>query len=223
MELSKFLEKYKDLIPINFDWQFYVTYYADLMQAGINNEQLAKCHYINYGRYEKRKYVKEIIDINKIFQIGFNKCGTCSIHSLFKNYAMLPSIHWDDGNLAKTIHHNIQTGEHLPLDGYDQYIVYTDMECFTYDNNDLVHICIAPEYFDILDINYPNSIFIFNTRPIDNWIKSRLSHKFLHNGTIWRYIDMYKQVLKTQNTDTIINYWKTQYYSHEKKYKRIFC
>lgn len=34
---------------------------------------------------------------------------------------------------------------------------------------------------------------------------------------------MYKQVLKTQNTDTIINYWKTQYYSHEKNIKEYFA
>lgn len=210
MNLDEFVLTYQSLIPANFDWKFYIDYYADLKQAGINSENLAKYHYINYGRKEDRQYAKQIKKINKIFQIGFNKTGTSSIHALFKSYSQLSSIHWDNGNLAKTIHSNIQAGEKLPLDSYNEYSVYTDMECFIENKDALIHIMIGKEYFDILDINYPNSVFIFNTRPIDNWIDSRVNHK--HNGM--RYIDLYKKAYNTSSKNKIIDYWKQEYYSH---------
>jgi hypothetical protein len=210
MNLDEFIEKYQDLLPKNFDWQFYVNYYADLKQAGIVTENLAKYHYIRYGNKENREYIAGIGGVNKIFQIGFNKAGTCSIHSLFKNYSKLPSIHWDNGNLAKNIHNNIQNGEKLPLEDYDNYTVYNDMECFVENNGDLNYIMIGKEYFDILDVNYPNSVFIFNTRPIKNWIKSRLNHK--HNNIM--YIDLHMKALKTSNKNKIIDYWEQEYYSY---------
>ena len=41
----------------------------------------------------------------KIFQIGFNKCATVSLHKFFESNG-LKSIHWDKGRLAKTIYKN---------------------------------------------------------------------------------------------------------------------
>lgn len=214
MDLEVFIQTYKHLIPEDFDWKFYVNYYADLKQAGINSENLAKYHYINYGRKENREYARQIKKINKIFQIGFNKTGTFSIHSLFNNYAKLSSIHWDNGNLAKTIHNNIQTGKKLPLDDYNNYTVYTDMECFIEENNKLFHIMVAKEYFDILDVNYPNSLFIFNTRPIDKWIKSRLNHKFFYNNKETKYVDTMKKVTGLSSLQKIKNFWIEEYNNH---------
>ena len=132
MNISLFIDTYNNLIPKDFDWKFYIDYYTDLVEAGINDENLAKYHYIIWGRKENRKYCypKEIISCNKIFQIGFNKCGTLSLWNLFNSYSKLKSIHWDYGNLAQTIYNNIYSDIYLPLDSYEDYTYFGDMECF---------------------------------------------------------------------------------------------
>jgi carbonic anhydrase len=64
--------------------------------------------------------------INKIFQIGFNKCGTVSLYHFFEDNGLKP-IHWDMGMLATTIKYN--HNNNLPLlKGYEKYDVFTDME-----------------------------------------------------------------------------------------------
>jgi hypothetical protein len=45
-----------NILPIDFDWQFYIENHADLQQAGINSEILAIQHYINHGINEQRRY-----------------------------------------------------------------------------------------------------------------------------------------------------------------------
>ncbi len=229
-DLELFIQAYQHLIPENFDWKFYVTYYADLAQAGINSEILAKHHYINYGRKENREYSKKIIETNKIFQIGFNKCGSCSFMDLFGAYSNQKTIHWDNGLLAQKIEYNIWSGEYLPLYGYEEYKVFTDMECFIkQQDNSIKHIQIFKDYFDILDINYPDSVFILNTRNIDNWIKSRLNHISPHNAIIndsssknIKYIDLYKQIYNTNSTSDIIDIWTKQWREHHDAVKEYF-
>ena len=48
--------------------------------------------------------------------------------------------------------------------------------------------------FPLLDLQYENSIFIYNFRDIDNWIQSRLNH----------------------NKKELTNHWKDVYQRHEK-------
>ena len=104
--------------------------------------------------------------INKIFQIGFNKCGTVSVYHFFENNGLKP-IHWDMGRLADTIKRNYESN--LPiLNGYEGYDCFTDME--NVNNNNYAHLT----YYKEFDIQYPNSKFILNLRPIDNWIKSNM-------------------------------------------------
>lgn len=45
-----------DMVPNDFDWQFYVNANADLLHGGINNKALAINHWIHHGRFEKRQY-----------------------------------------------------------------------------------------------------------------------------------------------------------------------
>ena len=40
--------------------------------------------------------------MGKIFQIGFNKCGTTSIHRMLVANG-INSVHWDKGRLSKSI------------------------------------------------------------------------------------------------------------------------
>jgi len=48
------------------------------------------------------------------------------------------------------------------LDGIDQYDCYTDIEHVQSLSFPLI------EHYESLDKDYPNSLFILNTRPIDN-------------------------------------------------------
>ena len=113
----------------------------------------------------------------KIFQIGFNKCGTVSLWVLFKYYCKpsIPCIHWDDGKLALKIENNLHQDKPL-LSGYDYYTFYSDMESVFYENS-YPTIIEAYKYYQILDKQYPHSKFILNTRNVDNWILSRINFK----------------------------------------------
>jgi hypothetical protein len=147
--------------------------------------------------------VKEIKLHNKIFQIGFNKCGTTSLHQMFIDSG-LKSIHWDGGNIAKKIHSNIKQNK-APLDGVDKYDCYTDIE--NIDTNSFPLI----DYYELLDKAYPNSLFILNTRPLDNWIKSRLNHQ---SGS---YANTFKNVLGVKTDEELITIWREQWTEHHNK------
>lgn len=122
---------------------------------------------------------------NKIFIIGFNRCGTRSLHYFFKNNG-LPAVHWDNDNLVKVMESNIKKGNKLLSNGrtinkkvntdcsYEKAQVFSDI---TYHplNKD------AKDYYQRLDKDYPNSKFILNIRNVDDWIESRKKHS---NGKI---------------------------------------
>lgn len=115
----------------------------------------------------------------KIFQIGFNKCGTVSLNNLFTFCTpMLRNIHWDHGKLAKKIYENKKAGKNL-LDGeYENYHFYSDMEsCFINSKTKKPMWYFSYlEDFKTLDKQYPGSKFILNTRNLNNWIISRKNH-----------------------------------------------
>jgi hypothetical protein len=145
------------------------------------------------------------MSVNKIFQIGFNKCGTVSIHKFFIKNG-LKSVHWDKGNLANTIKENHENN--LPiLKGYEDFDCFSDME------NVKMGLYIPILYFKELDKQYPNSKFILNVRPIDNWIKSRLNHG--------KYLEISKETLNLSEEE-IIELWKKQWNTHINEVKEYF-
>lgn len=166
----------------------------------------------------------------KIFQIGFNKCGTCSIHDLFDKYSIpkLKSIHWDYGKLAYSIHNNLIHNE-LLLKDYSDINLYSDMECAVKSEN-TYQLLYGFKYFYILDQQYPNSKFILNTRNTDNWINSRLNHysgHYLINGKVYEQekIPFYKRHMIAYNIDSLeslIDRWKYQWNTHHKNVRSYF-
>ena len=44
---------------MNFDWEYYINKYEDLIPAGINNEQRALDHWNWWGQHEGRRYVRD--------------------------------------------------------------------------------------------------------------------------------------------------------------------
>lgn len=113
----------------------------------------------------------------KVFAIGFNKCGTTSLHVMFRKSG-LRSSHFrhrmPDGTrevIALRMHENETLG--LPLlDGIDDATFYCDMD-----------MCLSNAYlsgigrFRELDRQYPGSRFILNLRDPANWLRSRSQHR----------------------------------------------
>lgn len=82
----------------------------------------------------------------KIFVIGFNKCGTTSMDALFKKCKINAS------------HKGFKTDALQLASKYDAI-------------TDGVHLNFQ-RYYD----KYPNALFILNTRPLKNWLISRYKH-----------------------------------------------
>ncbi|MEO9892505.1 glycosyltransferase family 2 protein [Aurantibacter sp.] len=159
--------------------------------------------YIKHGYTEKDLASSDYAEIfdntvsvkgyrNKIFIIGFNRCGTRSLHYFFKNNG-LRSIHWDSDNLAKTMEKNLISGLPLLRGGrtvnskvnsvceYEDAQVFSDITWHK-ENKD------AKDYYRQLDFCYPGSKFILNVRDVNGWIKSRKKHS---NGLILKELKEY--------------------------------
>ena len=164
-------------------------------------------------------------DGTKIFVIGFNKCATLSLHKLFNEYSEpnLTSIHWNKGYLGRDIHRNISVGR-PPLQGYESFVVFSDMECFISIEDQLKWIFVGSQFFDLLDLHYPGSKFILNTRNMDSWINSRLRHQCdyapMKHGYTKRseefihYSYLHKTAYKVDSDEQIIQIWKDQWIEH---------
>ena len=83
----------------------------------------------------------------------------------------MSGLHWDEGRLAQRIFANLASGSNL-LQGYEQFDVFTDMEYL----NDFGTYLEAYKLFPYLAAQYPDAVFILNTRNREAWIRSRLTH-----------------------------------------------
>jgi hypothetical protein len=89
---------------------------------------------------------------DKIFVIGTWKCGTASLHRLFTKLG-LKSLHSSDWDLRK-------------------YQCFSNGQIYRDNINDFT------ELYEI----YPNSLFILNTRPLNDWLMSIGKHtSVMHN------------------------------------------
>lgn len=112
----------------------------------------------------------------KIFQIGFNKCGTRYLSKIFADLGY-KGIYHDHGQLARKMFHNFLNCNRL-LDGYDDYEYYGGME------NVYMNLYAHMLFFKYLDTQYPGSKFILNTRNMERWIERRLEQP----GFIMEYL-----------------------------------
>jgi hypothetical protein len=168
-------------------------------------EASEKMYIEKWGGKPREETIPEEKKYNKIFQIGFNKCGTTSIHKFFNSNG-LKSIHWDGSFMAKKIDQNHKNG--LPLlTGYEEYDCYTDME----SSDDDIFIYLT--HYEELDKQYPNSKFILNVRNIDKWIISRLNHP--------GYLDSYKSITGFE-IDVMVKHWKESWIKHVNEVKEYF-
>jgi hypothetical protein len=119
------------------------------------------------------------IDRGKIFQIGFDKCGTVTLAEFFRKNG-IAAVHRDNGKLAESIYQNHLQNKSLLNQEYLKYILFTDMEKIDMQQP----LNIGMMLFKELDQQYPGSKFILNTRDKSAWLKSRALSRSTANSTL---------------------------------------
>ena len=142
----------------------------------------------------------------KIFQIGFNKCGTRFLHQLFTDQGY-KSIYADDGRLARRMFENFLNMDPL-LKGYEHY------DCFLCMENVAMNLYPHLLFYKLLDQQYPGSKFILNTRNVENWIKSRLNQP--------GYLTDYMWSTGTTKTAVAVEKWRSLWKRHHEEVKAYF-
>lgn len=170
--------------------------------------------------------------MRKIFQIGFNKCGTLSLYRLFSEHTKpkIKSVHWDYGRLALSMHNNLKKGRPL-LSDYKDFQFFSDMEALVYEDGKCAYHYLFKN-FDIIDTQYPNSKFILNTRPINQWIRSRLNHingyriadnKVQKIGSGGQsYLESCMEFYQTKDVSQILLTWTEEWQSHHTRVIEYF-
>jgi hypothetical protein len=118
--------------------------------------------------------------MSKIFVIGFNKCGTTSLHAFLKSGG-LRSVHWRTPNktvLAEVMFTNLSLRRPI-LDGINEFDAYSDMMYLS----DKLHL-EGNALFPIFDQEYPDARFILNTRDKSRWLNSRSKHGSRETGSL---------------------------------------
>jgi len=149
--------------------------------------------------------------VMKVFQIGFNKCGTRTIHRYFQSNG-IKSIHWDKGRLAKRMFVNLANGDEL-LTGYEAFDVFSDME-YLDDNGTFLE---AYKLFPYLAVQYPNAVFILNTRDREDWIRSRLRHS---NGS---YAVRQRAHYNAESNENLTDIWRAEWERHHRRAVQYFA
>ena len=145
----------------------------------------------------------------KVFQIGFNRCGTRSIHQYFAANG-ISSVHWDEGRLAQRMFENRANGNDL-LAGYPEFDVFTDMESL-----DGIQHLEAYKLYPELAAQYPDAVFILNTRDREAWINSRFGHR---KG---EYAARFKQYLGTDSDAELADAWRRDWDAHHARVVEFF-
>ena len=149
----------------------------------------------------------------RVFLVGHNKCGTRSFHKLLRSNGY-SSIHYDKGRLARRIQTNFTFSRPL-LEGVDDVVGYTDME--------LCGEFYAYRLFPLLDLQYPGSSFVYNTRDVNRWVESRLHHR---NGKYARtYLKRMKTAFgdRTLTLDDLRQHWIEAWERHEADLNSYFA
>ncbi len=146
----------------------------------------------------------------RVFQIGFNKCGTRTLYSFFRRNGK-SAVHWQKGNVARTIFMNLANGRPI-IAGMDDVDVFTDMEWLTKE------FCFeAYKLFPYFYREYPDAVFILNTRDRERWIKSRIEHG---NGS---YLARSLHVLRIDSKEELVEFWRNDWDRHHARAREFFA
>lgn len=146
----------------------------------------------------------------KVFQIGFNKCGTRTLHRFFELNGFR-AVHWDRGRLARMMFRNLADGDSL-IKGYGQFDAFSDMEFVTRE-----FAFEGYKLFPLLAGEFPDALFLLNTRDREEWVRSRLAHR---DGA---YARTWKTLLSVDDNETLANHWRAEWDRHHERVERFFA
>ena len=89
----------------------------------------------------------------------------------------------------------------------DDFDFYSDMEYVYSDIKNNKNPFFAYTYFKELYNDYPNAKFVFNFRPVDDWVKSRINYSD-------KYAKEFKINTGIKHDEDMIELWKEHYYHH---------
>jgi hypothetical protein len=140
----------------------------------------------------------------KIFFIGFNKCGTTSIHHFLKAQGVR-SAHYtqDNENLALEIEKRL--GSPSLKEFLDRSTAYSDICYFT---NDI--IVEGNRHFREFERLYPEAYFVLNDRDVDAWIESRCRQVSVKRGGLLNRAMVYYGT----GADEVRKIWRRQHEQH---------
>lgn len=146
--------------------------------------------------------------VPKVFEIGFNKCGTRSFCQFLNNHRMR-AAHWEEGALAQSLLRAIHSGT-KPFEEFRDFQVFSD-------------IMLANErtwvegrvFFRELDEWFPGSIFVAIKRDRESWITSRKNHA---NGKLLRNYCKFFEV----DESVALNDWRVAWDSHWRQLDEYF-
>jgi hypothetical protein len=144
----------------------------------------------------------------KIFQIGFNRCGTVSLHYFFE-MSGIPAVHWDEGALARSMYAQYKQDKPL-LARYPDFTFFSDMEADIAIAGKPSWLYAHIDFYKLLDAQYPGSKFILNTRRLEDWLVSR--SRFGEASPSW-YLDYAKRQYNT-SAENVHQIWKNQWVQH---------
>jgi Sulfotransferase domain len=146
----------------------------------------------------------------KIFQIGFNKCGTSTIHRYLRANGV-KCVHWDDGRLARRMFANLANGDNL-MAGYEGFDAFTDMEYVDRFGT----LLEGNKLFPYLAAQYPDAVFILNTRDREAWIRSRLA---------WRgdYAARHRAHYNVVSNEQLADVWRAEWDRHHSRVTNYFA
>jgi len=155
-----------------------------------------------------RRFSKSVnMTMIKIFQIGFNKCATTSLHRMVAASGY-KSVHWANGSLAKQLYINQTTGRPI-LSGIDGFDCYTDMESPSL-------LLFGHRYFRELYAEYPNAYFVLNTRNKRDWLVSRSKHK---KGYLLKTFCQQFNLTPRE----VVQYWSLEWDKHHRDVRQFFA
>ncbi|WBU63536.1 hypothetical protein [Paracoccus aerodenitrificans] len=147
----------------------------------------------------------------RIFQLGFNKCGTSNIYR-FLQRSGISATRFNRGMLATRIKANIEAGL-KPLAGeFTRFTAFADIHYLT--RNSVIE---GNRYFREFYQYYPSSYFILNTRNKEEWIRARLAHG---DGA---YARRYSRALRLRNENEVIQQWSEDWDRHHRSVVDYFA
>ena len=153
----------------------------------------------------------------KVFFIGFNKTATSSLALLMMASGVLSLHSSGNGKLfgrtageraviphaTKHMLANLEAGRD-PIDGLDSYDAFLDLTVGPID--------LCRQFREVFE-THPTAVFVLNTRPLDDWIASRIAHR-RSVADAARHFQL--------TADQVIEKWRADYRDHHADARAFF-